>query len=244
MASHAFAQQEGVRNNPVHPITELIGGVIFTAIVSGLGLFVAVVVKKARARWWGHQKSADETGSAPAPPPHSQSVHRFSKPSRSVPHNLSIFISYRREDSSDITGRIYDRLVQSFGAQRIFKDVDSIPLGVDFKKHLEEAVARGRMFVVVIGDRWLATTADGKRRIDDPRDLVRIEVESALRLGVPIIPVFIRNMDMPQESELPQSIRNLVYRNGARVRSDPDFHRDVDRLITAIEQHFGVKDSN
>src|SRR6266446_6849141 len=83
----------------------------------------------------------------------------------------AIFISYRRDDTSDVTGRIYDRLIQHFGKDSVFKDVDSIPLGVDFKKHLRDSVARCDVLLTVIGRQWLIGYV-GERRLDDVRDFV------------------------------------------------------------------------
>jgi hypothetical protein len=149
-----------------------------------------------------------------------------------------IFISYRRADSADVTGRIYDRLLQQFGKSAIFKDVDSIPPGVDFKTHLEKAVGRCKIFLVVIGDRWLdATDSKRRNRLQDPDDFVRIEIESALNRNIPIIPLLVRGAFMPAEEKLPRSLRKLVYRNGIPIRSDPDFHGDMDRLIDAISAY-------
>ena len=152
-------------------------------------------------------------------------------------HN--IFISYRRSDSADVTGRIYDRLLQEFGRPGIFKDVDSVPLGVDFRRHLDRVVGDCEILIAVIGDAWLGTTGtDGQRRLEDPRDLVRIEVQSALKRDIPVIPVLVRGASMPEEQDLPAELKALAYRNGMQVRPDPDFHKDVDRLIEGITRHF------
>jgi hypothetical protein len=148
---------------------------------------------------------------------------------------FNIFISYRRADSTDVTGRIYDRLTGHFGRSAIFKDVDSIPLGIDFKEHLKEAVSRCRIFLVVIGNRWLdATGSKQENRLQDPGDFVRIEIEAALNQDILIIPLLVHGASMPAEENLPPSLRKLIYRNGMPVRSDPDFHRDMDRLIAEI----------
>lgn len=148
-----------------------------------------------------------------------------------------IFISYRRSDSADVSGRIYDRLVDRFGKNLIFKDVDSIPLGLDFKEYLGKKVGECEVLLAIIGDRWLdASDAVGARRLMDPSDFVRIEIESALERDIPVIPLLVRNATMPREDSLPSSLRKLVYRNGISIRSDPDFHRDMDRLIKALEK--------
>jgi TIR domain-containing protein len=156
------------------------------------------------------------------------------RPARSA----RIFISYRRADSADVTGRIYDRLAAHFGESAIYKDVDSIPAGTDFKEHLEKAVGKCKIFLVVIGDKWLEM-ADSlhDNRLQDPRDFVRIEIEAALNRNILIIPLLVRGAAMPAEEKLPSSLRKLVYRNGIPVRPDPDFHRDMDRLIAAISDY-------
>ena len=149
-----------------------------------------------------------------------------------------IFISYRRADSADVTGRIYDRLAGHFGKAAIFKDVDSIPVGADFKEHLEIAVGKCKVFLVIIGDRWLERTGPmRKNRLEDPSDFVRIEIEAALNRNILIIPLFVRGAAMPAGEKLPHSLQRLAYRNGIPIRSDPDFHGDVDRLIAAIADY-------
>jgi len=149
-----------------------------------------------------------------------------------------IFVSYRRSDSADIAGRIYDRLIVRFGKDPVFKDVDSIPLGFDFKEYLDKKVGECDVLLAIIGDRWLdASDSKGKNRLEDPTDFVRIEIESALQRGIPVIPLLVRGAEMPSEETLPSSLRKLVYRNGIPIRSDPDFHRDMDRLISALEKY-------
>jgi len=148
-----------------------------------------------------------------------------------------ILISYRREDSADVTGRIYDRLVQKFGQGAVFKDVDSIPLGVDFRTFLDEQVARCEVFLAVIGWDWMKKRGSkGKSRLENPGDFVRIEIESALKRQIPVIPVLVGGASIPAAEQLPASIQNLFYRNGIAVRVDPDFHRDMDRLIEYLKK--------
>jgi hypothetical protein len=150
----------------------------------------------------------------------------------------NIFISYRRSDSADITGRIYDSLVDEFGRAPIFKDVDSIPLGVDFKQYLDQQVSECKVLLAIIGDEWAeAHDASGNRRLDDPDDFVRIEIEAALERDILVIPLLVRGARMPTEDQLPPSLQKLVYKNGMPVRPDPDFHNDMDRLISAIDQY-------
>lgn len=151
-----------------------------------------------------------------------------------------VLISYRRSDSADVAGRIYDCLVEEFGLESIFKDVDSIPLGVNFKEYLDQKVGESCVFLAIIGDTWLETLDDeGKRRLDDPNDFVRIEIESAFNRKIPVIPLLVSNAHMPEEQDLPLSLRKLVYMNGMPIRPDPDFHNDMDRLISALDEYVG-----
>jgi hypothetical protein len=127
--------------------------------------------------------------------------------------------------------------VQRFAKEQIFKDVDSIPLGVDFREHLGRVVGECDVLLAVVGNDWLAPDSSGRRRIDDAKDFVRIEIESALERNIPVIPVLVRGASMPGEADLPASLLPLAYRHGIDVRPDPDFHRDMDRLIAGLEGH-------
>jgi TIR domain len=150
----------------------------------------------------------------------------------------SIFISYRRTDSQDVTGRIHDRLKAQFTGKRdqIFRDVDSIPLGVKFSKYLGDVLDKSDIVLVIIGRDWLKASDDfHRRRLDDPNDIVRLEVELALRSDVPVIPVLVSNAVMPRADELPPSLQGLAERHGTCVRPDPDFNHDIRRLVAGIK---------
>jgi len=154
----------------------------------------------------------------------------------SPPSDLKIFISYRRSDSADVTGRIYDRLVEYLGREAVFKDVDNIPLGADFRQHINQMIEECNHVLVVIGRGWIdAKYEDSSLRLHDPRDFVRIEIEAALEKDVPIIPLLVGGAHMPADVQLPDSIKELAFRNGIPIRPDPDFHNDMDRLISGLE---------
>ena len=145
---------------------------------------------------------------------------------------MSIFINYRRNDSADVTGRIYDRLVYSFGDDVIFKDVDSIPFGVNFRTYLNDMIEKSTILLVVIGPKWLSIVNEqGERRLDDPSDYVRIEIEAALKRKIMIVPLLVSGASMPTASQLPSALEELAFYNGIQVRPDPDFHKDMSRLI-------------
>lgn len=153
----------------------------------------------------------------------------------------SIFISYRRSDSHADVGRIYDRLAAHFGKAAVFKDVDDIPPGVDFRDYLNRTLNQCEVLLAVIGPSWLtATDAQGRRRLDNPADWVRVEIEEALcRDDVLVVPLLVSYAALPQPNELPESLQDLAYRNYREARPDPDFHKDMGRLIDGLEQYFG-----
>jgi formylglycine-generating enzyme required for sulfatase activity len=149
----------------------------------------------------------------------------------------SVFISYRRSDSSAISGRIHEHLVRALGKENVFKDVDSIPPGVDFRKVVGDSVALCDVLLAVIGVRWLgATDAAGQDRLSLETDFVRLEIEAALKRDIPVIPVLVEGASVPTPDQLPPSLRDLAYRHASVVRNDPDFNHDMDRLIRALKR--------
>jgi len=146
-----------------------------------------------------------------------------------------IAISYRRDDSSGITGRIFDRLVAHYGADSVFRDVDNIPIGVDFREHINSILAQTDVTLVVVGKHWFGPLPRRRRRIDDPADPVRVEVETALRNGMPVIPVLVEGGAMPNIDQLPDGLKEFVYRNGLEVDSGRDFEQHIERLIRSME---------
>jgi TIR domain len=147
-----------------------------------------------------------------------------------------VFISYRREDSAGFAGRIYDRLTRRLDPQSIFLDVDSIRPGLDFFDVLSKKLNVCDALIAVIGKNWLASAdKDNRRRLDDPDDLVRIEIEAALQRDVQVIPVLVDGAAMPQAEDLPDSLKKLARRQALEV-SYSRFDSDVERLISALAQ--------
>lgn len=148
-----------------------------------------------------------------------------------------IFLSYRRTDAPDVVGRIFDKTAAHFGSRAVFRDIDSIPLGIPFAEVLRDALAHTRAVLVVIGPHWLTSVdAHNRRRIDDPNDFVRLEIEIALELDVPTIPVIVGQAIIPTRDALPDTIADLAERQGIQVRPDPDFHQDMTRLLKELEK--------
>jgi hypothetical protein len=145
-----------------------------------------------------------------------------------------IAISYRREDSMPIAGRLYDRLQAKFGKRNVFMDFDSIPPGVDFRERIRHTIERSNLVIAVIGPHWLGEQSDGSRRIDDPTDFVRLEIDYALKGGIPVIPLLVNSTPMPKPEKLPSDIEALAFCNALPLDSGMDFHSHAERLINGI----------
>lgn len=150
-----------------------------------------------------------------------------------------IFLSYRRDESIDISDRMFDQLVSQFGERAVFKDIDSLPLGRDFRMHLRRELESCGVVIAVIGKTWATICDDaGAPRLTSESDFVRLELEIALSRSIPVIPVLVGGATMPSPSQLPASIEALVYRHGVSVRSGPHFRSDMDALIRGLIHHF------
>jgi hypothetical protein len=137
--------------------------------------------------------------------------------------------------------RLYDVLSRRFGEEQVFMDLSMEP-GVDFVEQINEAVGSCRLFVAVIGPRWGSLQdADGRRRLDDPADFIRIEIEAGLRQAdVRVVPVLVQGARMPTAEELPPSLANLARRNALEL-SDARWRYDADRLMSTAERVLGVR---
>jgi hypothetical protein len=147
-----------------------------------------------------------------------------------------IFISYRREDSIAHAGRIYDRLVTYFGQERVFMDIDTIDFGVDFVECVQQTVAACDVLIAVIGKHWLdAKDEDGRPRLENPEDFVRVEISAALERGVRVVPILVRGARMPRSIDLPEPMGSLARRNALEI---PDLHfaQSVSRLIESLQR--------
>jgi hypothetical protein len=146
-----------------------------------------------------------------------------------------VFISYRRQESSGLAGRLYDRLAARFGDDQVFMDVDTIALGVDFAEVISQAVSSCQVLLAVIGPRWLTVTdEDGRRRLDDPDDLVRLEIAAALERDIRVIPILVEGAAMPRRQQLPEALAGLARRNALILRHE-SFRADAERLLVAVE---------
>jgi len=147
----------------------------------------------------------------------------------------SIFINYRRDDTSGYSGRIHERLASVFGSNSVFMDLDDIHPGANFVRAIDESLVRCDVMIVLIGKRWLeARDTSGRRRIDDPQDFVQLEIAKALERNVRVIPVLVNNASMPSEKELPAALRQLASIQAMEL-SDERWDYDLGQLLGAIK---------
>ena len=151
----------------------------------------------------------------------------------------NIFINYRRDDSSGVAGRLHDSLAPKFGRNKLFMDVDNIPVGRDFEDYLNSQVAACDAMLAIIGPNWVNTKDEsGQRRLDNPEDFVVIEIGAALTRKIPVVPVLVDGARMPKASELPDSLKPLARRQAIQIRHT-NFRSDAEGLVKRLREALG-----
>jgi hypothetical protein len=140
-----------------------------------------------------------------------------------------LFVAYRRADAPGHAGRVGDYLRNYFGPGQMFKDVESLPLGVDFVDFIREKLQRAFVMVVIIGPNWLT------ERLQDPEDLHREEIRTALERGIQVFPALVNGATMPRKEQLPEDIRALTRKQAVEI-TDTRWDYDVGRLIEKVAE--------
>jgi tetratricopeptide (TPR) repeat protein len=152
-----------------------------------------------------------------------------------------VFISYRRQETAPYARLLREELRRHLGAEQVFMDVDSIEVGVDFAEAIQQAVASCEVLLALVGPQWLTVTdANGQRRLEDPDDTVRLEIEAALARNIRVIPVLVDNTSMPQRQQLPESLAPLSRRNALEL-SYNRYGYDLERLLEAVGRVLGQR---
>jgi hypothetical protein len=152
-----------------------------------------------------------------------------------------VFVNYRRDDSAGEAGRLFDELTLRFGPEAVFMDVVAIEPGRDFRKAIDQSVATCNVLLALIGHDWLELKDSvGTRRLDDANDFVRLELASALRRDIPVIPVLVRGGRMPRAEQLPDDLKDLAYRNAVEL-THARWKSDVEVLLRALRVHMEVR---
>jgi hypothetical protein len=150
-----------------------------------------------------------------------------------------IVISYRRQDSPGMMRAIFERLTLAYGKDSVFVDID-IPYGTNFRSHIDEALQGCDILVAVIGRGWLGAGRRGRSRIKEEDDWVRLEVETALKRGIAVIPVLVDGASMPAPAQLPDSLREFHFINAATVDGGRDFSAHMRALIHRMDEVVGI----
>jgi hypothetical protein len=159
-------------------------------------------------------------------------IGRIRDKARNMPN---IVISYRRDDSKWTADLIFNRLESHYGKGNVFMDIDSIPFGLDFREHIRETLDRCDIMVALVGPNWIGRDSIGDHILDET-DWVRIEIEAALNKKIPLIPLLIDGSRMPKAEDLPEALKNFVFRQSAAIDRD-NFRSQMDKVIASIDQH-------
>jgi len=143
---------------------------------------------------------------------------------------VELFLSYRTDDSVHATMAIAERLGAHFGRDHVFRDRDSLMLGMVYPRKIRRALERCDKVLAVLGPRWLE--ARGRRRIDDERDWVRTELRMAFERDIPVIPILLDGTPLPAQDQLPADINLLSLSNFHEVR-----HQSLDADVRTLIEH-------
>ncbi len=146
---------------------------------------------------------------------------------------MKVFICYRRDDACGVARRFSEEL-ERLGFEPFLAE-EHIPPGKDFREHLLKALNQCDVVVAIIGRRWL-TGAAGQRRLDDPDDFVRLELETALRRTIPVVPVLIEGVKVPSPDQLPEALEALAFCQAVEVRLNAEFRNDMRQLAERLRK--------
>lgn len=149
----------------------------------------------------------------------------------------SIFISYRHSDAADFSTGLHEILEAHFGQRTTVFDNRNMPLGMDFRAYLLERIQASKVVLAVIGEDWLGYENSYVPRIEDTNDFVRLELETALEIGKPIIPVLVGRESNIAVDELPFTLRDLAYKTALRILPDRPVNSQLAPLLDAITSH-------
>ena len=144
-----------------------------------------------------------------------------------------IAVSYRRNDTRWLTPRICEHLENRFGAGNIFLDIDRIPIGADFRRHIIQTMESCDILVAVVGPRWLERDDSGD--LENEADWVRLEISTALKRDIPVVPLLIDGTKMPKASQLPEEIRDFAYKQAGTFNSE-DFRGQMARFVGLLDR--------
>lgn len=147
-----------------------------------------------------------------------------------------VFINYRTGDGEWPAAFLDDKFKRRFGADRVFRDATSLEAGHDFRQELRRRLERCTVLVVIIGPCWLTARDDsGRRRLDNPADYVRMEIEESLNRKIRVIPITLNDVRLPLSDELPVEIADLAHRQ-SRIFRSRHYDSDFDQITSIIDE--------
>jgi uncharacterized protein (TIGR02145 family) len=150
---------------------------------------------------------------------------------------MKIFINYRREDEANMVFAIANALMSEFGVENVFYDRQAIKAGTEFPREIDQALESCRIFIPVIGRKWLEIM--NKRQALDEKDYVLDEIVHAMDKGVIVLPILIDDTPMPSEKDLPPDVSALSRINAINITSDPKrLPSDIRMLIAELNVIF------
>lgn len=154
---------------------------------------------------------------------------------------IRVYLSYRREDASGYAILLYDRLSRQFGGEQILMDLDRTAAGESLEQAINQNVRSCDAVIAVIGKQWLARTEGGApSSLEDPKDLVRLEIHAALEQKLRLIPVLVGGASMPTSEDLPAALASLARRQPL-VLTEATFKDDVESLIAALTRMMAAR---
>jgi TIR domain len=137
-----------------------------------------------------------------------------------------IFINYRRDDSAPHALNVAQYLENIFGRRNIFIDIDRLRAGQKFGAVLEDKLGQCKVMLAIIGPSWVDAREPetGGRRLDNPKDWVRLEIERSVARNIPVIPVLVAGATLPSRSDLPPTLQTLVDHQSAIVTANSFRH--------------------
>jgi len=146
-----------------------------------------------------------------------------------------VFLSYRRSDAGGWAGRLRDHLILRFGPDRVWQDVDDLPIGIEYPPQIFENISTADAVLIIIGPHWLDEgPTGGKNRLQDPKDVLRLEIQHALKKSSGVIPTLVGGAQMPNPGDLPRSLAPLVKRTGIAL-IDTDWSRAMQLLFEKLQ---------
>lgn len=150
------------------------------------------------------------------------------------------FLSYRRGDTGDAARAIYAQLKRHFGSGQLFMDVNSIAPGQTWPTRIRDQLDSATLVLALIGKKWFRARDEwGRRRIDSPDDWVALEIKTALKKGVPVVPVIIGSKTpQPDLNAFPEELRGISVSQSVQIHDGQSWPACVDTLVKTCRNQF------